>query len=182
MHRFAIYWLLTAIVMTNISCRKKNNPPPDDNQTPLNQLLPGNWNTISYKAKAMVSLSGVEYEISRVIKNGQISLAVQSAADRLHFEGQGTFETSIRVQGQNLQTMDQIFGYSDQNAAYQIIKFEKNRFEMARATGGSSSMSILVLVQRESDTKITISFQEPENIENLGMVEFNYEYTLEKTE
>ena len=184
MRRFTIYWLLclSGLLLTHTSCRKKKNPPPQDNQPPLNQILPGKWNVTSYNAKATITLSGVEYEVTRVIKSGDISMMVQPDAVRLYFEGQGTFETSIRVQGQNLQTMDQIFGYSEQNAAYEIIRFEKDRFDMARATGGSSALSISVTVTRANDKRISISYKEPENIENLGMVDYTYTYTLDKTE
>ncbi|MFN3952186.1 MAG: hypothetical protein ACK4KT_07280 [Thermaurantimonas sp.] len=185
MHRFAAYWLICLsafVLLTETSCRKKKNPPPTDNQVPLNQILPGKWSTDSHSARALVTLSGVEYEIIRQVKSGTISMIVRPDADRLHFEGQGIFETTILVQGQNLQTTDQMFGYSDQNAAYEIISFEKDRFEMARASGGSTATRITVNVERANDAKITLSFKDLENIENLGMVEFTYTYTLDKTE
>ncbi len=184
MHRFAAYWLicLSALVLANTSCRKKKDPPPTDTQVPLNQILPGKWNTTFYSARAVVTLAGVEYEVIRLIKSGTISMIVQPNADRLHFEGEGTFESTIRVQGQNLQITDQLFGYSDQNAVFEIISYEKDRFEIVRASGSSTATRITVNVERANDTKITLTFKEPENIENLGMVDFTYTYTLEKTE
>lgn len=182
MNRLGLYLLVMAFVMSGAACRKKNNPPADTPQKPLQQILPGIWNTISYKAEASVTLSGVEYEVHRKIKSGQISCIVSPSAERLHLEGQGTFETTIRIQGQNLQTSDQQFGYSEQNSAYQIIKFEKDRFEMSRSSSGPSAAPILVLVHRDSDSKITLKFKESENIENLGVIEFSYEYIIEKIE
>lgn len=173
------YLFFSLLIATFFSCKKKSKTDPEPPVKPLKELLPGTWRSTTYKASARITLSGVEYELIRSVKNGEINCVVNAAFDRLHFEGQGTFETSIRVAGQNLQTMDQLFSYSQQNSSYQITKAEANSFEMVRV-GESNPNTIVVQVTRQSDNQLKITFEQGENIENLGMVNFQYEYTLTK--
>ncbi|GCD77172.1 hypothetical protein JCM31826_06540 [Thermaurantimonas aggregans] len=179
MSRAFRYLFLSLLIATTISCKKKSKTDPEPPIKPLKELLPGSWRSITYKASARITLSGVEYELIRSVKNGEINCVINAAFDRLYFEGQGTFETTIRVAGQNLQTMDQLFSYSQQNSNYQITTAEVNSFEMVRV-GESNPNTIVVQVVRQSDNQLKISFEQAENIENLGMVNFQYEYELTK--
>lgn len=180
MRPFTILLTLAGLCLLSPACRKKDKPEPDSPLKPLTEVLPGIWNTTTYKATAEVELSGVKYELIRSIKNGQLKCVVNGDASQLHFEGQGTFETSIRIAGQDLQTTEQFFGFSEQNASYQIVGYEKNKFDMVRKTGNTSV--IAVQVARDGDNKLKFTFQEQENIENLGMILFTYEYSLLKEE
>lgn len=173
------YLFLSFVVFTAFSCKKKSKTDPEPPIKPLKELLPGTWRSNTYKATARITLAGVDYELIRTIKNGEIACVINADFDHLHFEGQGTFETTIRVAGQDLQTMDQLFSYSQQNSGYQIIKAEVNSFEMVRI-GENNPQTIIVQVTRQTDNQLIISFLQAENIENLGMVNFQYEYTLTK--
>ncbi|MFN4300204.1 MAG: hypothetical protein ACK4EX_10820 [Thermaurantimonas sp.] len=173
------YLFFSLLIATFISCKKKSKTDPEPPIKPLKELLPGTWRSTTYKASALIVLSGVEYELIRSIKNGELNCVINAAFDRLHFEGQGTFETTIRVAGQNLQTMDQLYSYSQQNSSYQITKAEVNSIEMVRI-GESNPNTIVVQVTRQSDNQLKITFEQAENVENLGMVNFKYEYTLTK--
>ncbi|MGK0637974.1 hypothetical protein [Schleiferia thermophila] len=159
-------------------CKKKNTSQQDPPLAPLSEILPGTWSVTDFSGSASLNLSGVEYQLERKIKSGELIAVFPSDLSQMHFSGEGIFETSIKVSGQILQKMDQPFSYSEQNTLYTITFVGTNSLNLApgTASGGETTADI----RRNNTTEIVLLISQSENIENLGPIIFKNEYTLQK--